>query len=284
LIQLDPGKGLKLTGWFRPGNWDEAGVNGLEMSDLDLGGSGPVLIPGTTRLMGGGKQGVLYLLDTTRQRSSCTPSLTSACMSPTSPNPIQSFQVAPTPPQPNEYYRHLFGGPVIWSRPSGEGGSLAFVWRENDHLRSYVVSDKFERCDTNSPPPTTSHNCPSSAQSMDFADRHPGGILALSANGSDAATAIVWASLSRVMNGPGKLMAFKAVPETTTPTQLTKLWDSELCEDDRLEGGSDFIPPTVANGKVYLATGASKVAVFGLIKPRPCVPQLLPDLSGPMMQ
>jgi hypothetical protein len=86
------------------------------------------------------------------------------------------------------------------------------------------------------------------------------------------------------MNGPGKLMAFKAVPETTTPTQLTKLWDSELCEDDRLEGGSDFIPPTVANGKVYLATGASKVAVFGLIKPRPCVPQLLPDLSGPMMQ
>ena len=41
------------------------GANGLEVSDLDLGGSGPVLIPGTTRLMGGGKQGVLYLLDTT---------------------------------------------------------------------------------------------------------------------------------------------------------------------------------------------------------------------------
>ena len=157
------------------------------------------------------------------------------------------------------------------------------MWRENDYLRSYPISDKFEGCDTNSPAPTTSHNCPSSAQSTDFVDRHPGGILAISANGSDAATAIVWASVSRVMNGPGRLMAFKAVPETSTPTQLTKLWDSELCEGDRLEGGSDFIPPTVANGKVYLATGANKVEVFGLSEQRHCVPRLLPDL-GPMLQ
>ena len=186
--------------------------------------------------------------------------------------------MAPPPPPPHEYYRHLFGGPVIWSRPAAQGGSLAFVWRENDYLRSYPVSDKFEGCDTNSPAPTTSHNCPSSAQSKDFVDRHPGGILAISANGSDAATAIVWASVSRVMNGPGKLMAFKAVPEASTPTQLTKLWDSELCEEDRLEGGSDFIPPTVANGKVYLATGANKVEVFGLIEPRECAPQAVAGL------
>jgi len=283
LIQLDPRKGLKLTGWFRPANWDEFGVDGLEMSDLDLGGSGPVLIPGTTRLIGGGKQGVLYLLDTAQPRSPCIASLTNTCLSPASPNPVQSFQVAPPPPPPNEYYRQLFGGPVIWSRPANQGGSLAFVWRENDYLRSYLVSDKFEGCDTNRPAPTTSQNCPSFAQSTDFTDRHPGGILALSADGVDASTAIVWASVSRVMNGPGKLIAFKAVPEPSTPTLLTKLWDSELCEEDRLEGGSDFIPPTVANGKVYLATGANEVEVFGLSEPRQCVPQLTPDL-GPMLQ
>ena len=196
LIQLDPRKGLRLTGWFRPANWDEFGVDGLEMSDLDLGGSGPVLIPGTTRLIGGGKQGVLYLLDTAQPRSPCIASLTNTCLSPASPNPVQSFQVAPPPPPPNEYYRQLFGGPVIWSRPANQGGSLAFVWRENDYLRSYPVSDKFEGCDTNRPAPTTSQNCPSSAQSTDFVDRHPGGILALSADGVDASTAIVWASVS----------------------------------------------------------------------------------------
>jgi hypothetical protein len=66
--------------------------------------------------------------------------------------------------------------------------------------------------------------------------------------------------------------------------QLTKLWDSEVCEEDRLEGGSDFIPPTVANGKVYLATGANKVEVFGLVERRHCIHQLLPDFQGPMLQ
>lgn len=284
LVRLNPADGLKLTGWFRPANWDHSGPDGLEMSDLDLGGSGPALIPDTTRLIGGGKQGVLYLLDTASPKSPCIPSLMNTCMSPAISNPIQSFQIAPPPPQPHAYYRHLFGGPAIWSRSASDDGSLAFVWRVNDYLRSYPVSDKFEGCDTRGPAPTTTHNCPSSAQSKDFADRHPGGILAISAHASDPATAIVWASVSRVMNGPGKLVAFKAIPDAAQPGQLTKLWDSELCEGDRLDGGSDFVPPTVANGKVYLATGANKVEVFGLIKPRECVPQAVPDSPGPLLQ
>jgi hypothetical protein len=40
--------------------------------------------------------------------------------------------------------------------------------------------------------------------------------------------------------------------------------------------GSQFIPPTVANGKVYLATGAGKVEVFGLLPARECTGQALP--------
>lgn len=283
LIQLNPARGLELTGWFRPANWDDPGANGLEVSDLDLGGSGPALIPGTTRLIGGGKQGVLYVFDTTLT-SSCVPSLTNTCMSAAIPNPVQSFQVAPPPPPPNDYYRHLFGGLVIWSRSAAQGGSLAFVWRENDYLRSYPISNKFDGCDTNSPPPTTSHNCPSSAQSQDFIDHHPGGILAISANASDAATAIVWASTTRGINGPGKLMAFKAVAEPSMPSQLKKIWDSDFCEDDRLDMGSGFIPPTVANGKVYLATGANKVEVFGLINARECAAQPVSEFPGPMLQ
>jgi hypothetical protein len=283
LIRLNPGMGLDLTGWFRPVNWHEPGANGLEVSDLDLGSAGPVLIPGTTRLIGGGKQGVLYVLDTT-PTSSCIASLTNTCMSSALPNPVQSFQLAPAPPPPNDYYRHLFVGPVIWSRSAAQGGTLAFVWRENDYLRSYPISNKVDGCDTNAPPPTTSHNCPSSARSSDFIDHHPGGILAISANGGNAATAIVWASTTRGIDGPGKLMAFKAATGPSMPGQLTKIWDSDFCEEDRLERGSDFIPPTVANSKVYLATGANKVEVFGLIKARECAAQPLPEFSGPMLQ
>jgi hypothetical protein len=209
LIRLNPATGLTLTGWFRPANWDAPGADGLEVSDLDLGASGPVSIPGTTLLVGGGKQGVLYLLDTAPNASSCIPSLTNTCMAPQRPNPVQSFQIAPAPPSPNEYYRHVFGGPVIWSRPAAQGGSLLFVWRLNDHLRSYALSDQFEGCDPERPPTTTSHNCRSVAYSQEFLDQHPGGILAISANGADAATAIVWASATRAINGTGRLMAFQ---------------------------------------------------------------------------
>jgi len=282
LIRLDPARGLALTGWFRPTNWSESGPEGLEMNDLDLGSSGPVLIPGTTRLIGGGKQGVLYALETTAP-TSCIPSLTNTCMSPSQPNPLQSFRVSPAPPPPNEYYRHLYGGPVIWARPKAQGGALAYVWRENDHLRSYSIGDRFIGCNTDNPAPTTSHNCPSSARSQDLIDHHPGGILALSANGADPASATVWASTTRAINGPGKLMAFKALPEHAAPGELAKIWDSDLCEEDRLEAGSDFIPATVANGKVYLATQANKVEVFGLIRGKTCTATPLPSV-GPMLQ
>ncbi|MEO6024513.1 MAG: hypothetical protein ABIP64_15645, partial [Burkholderiales bacterium] len=109
LIQLDSGAGLKLTAWFRPENWNASGVNGLEFNDLDLGGSGPVLIPNTNRIIGGGKQGVMYVLDTTRSSASCAPSLSETCM----PAPLQSFQIAPIPPAPKEFYRQILGGPVL---------------------------------------------------------------------------------------------------------------------------------------------------------------------------
>ncbi len=279
LIALTPT--LELAGWFRPDNWDASGINGLEYNDLDLGGSGPLLIPGTSRLIGGGKQGVMYLLDVAPGSAPCESSLKEACIG---PNPVQSFQVAPIPLRPNEYYRHILGGPVLWPRPVEQGGARVFLWRENDTLRSFVFSDRFEGCDTENPAPTTSHNCPAAARSEDFIDHHPGGILALSAYGSDSPTAIVWASKNQSMSGPAKLMAFKALPEPSSPTQLTKLWDSSFCEGDALDAGSEFVPPTIANGKVYLATGAGKVEVFGLIPKRNCVRQPVPMNFGPMLQ
>ena len=106
----------------------------------------------------------------------------------------------------------------------------------------------------------------------------------MSANSSDSATAIVWASTTRMINGPGKLMAFKALPEASTPDVLTKIWDSDICVEDRLDLGSDFVPPTVANGKVYVATNANRVDVFGLMKDKQCTQQPLPKSFGPMLQ
>lgn len=281
LIQLDPSRGLKLTAWYRPDNWNIAGSEGLEINDLDLGSSGPILIPGTSRLVGGGKQGVMYVLDVAARAKSCEPTLTETC---TVPNPVQSFQVAPAPPRPNQYYRHILGGPVLWTRPTDRASSLLYVWRENDYLRTYRISDRFEGCDTINPAPTTSHHCPSTAQSEDYIDHHPGGILALSANGADASTGVLWVSTTRSINGPGKLMAFKAEPDSNVPERLNKIWDSDMCVEDRLDSNSDFVPPTIANGKVYIATRTNRVDVFGLDSKKKCSNEPLPASFGPMMQ
>jgi hypothetical protein len=279
LIQLDPNQALKLTGWFRPTNWNIEGSEGLEINDLDLGGSGPLLIPGTNTVIGGGKQGILYALDTTLKQPSCVAKLAETCIA---AKPIQSFQVAPPPPRPNQYYRYILGGPVLWMRPLAQGGARAYVWRQNDHLRSYPVSDRFDGCSTDNPAPTASHVCPSLAQSEDFIDHQPGGILAISANGAEAKSAIVWATTTRALNGPGKLMAFKALPDANG--QLEKIWDSDRCVEDRLDLGSDFVPPTVANGKVLVATNANRVDVFGLMPNKTCTGEPLPKSIGPMMQ
>ena len=281
LIQLDPGNGLKLKGWFRPANWNILGSEGLEINDLDLGGSGPLLIPGTHRFIGGGKQGLVYVLDTQRATDTCVPSSTKTCIA---TDALQSFQVAPAPPRPNQYYRHILGGPVIWSRSPEKGGAMAYVWRENDHLRAYRIDDQFLDCNTVNPAATASHNCPSIAQSEEFIDHHPGGILAVSANGAEGETAIVWAATTRTVNGPGKLMAFKAEPDTNAPNLLTKIWDSDICVEDRLDLGADFVAPTIANGKVYLATNANRIDVFGPMTKKNCTEEPLPKSFGPMLQ
>ena len=50
--------GLSLVDYFTPGNEATLSIN-----DDDLSGSGFTLLPGTKLLLGGGKEGVLYLLD-----------------------------------------------------------------------------------------------------------------------------------------------------------------------------------------------------------------------------
>ena len=68
LLRLDPRQALALVGSWTPSDWCD-----LERNDTDLGGSGPMLIDvlfadgrARTIAIGGGKQGRLYSIDTTR--------------------------------------------------------------------------------------------------------------------------------------------------------------------------------------------------------------------------
>lgn len=265
LVRLDPARDLVVAGWYRPQNWNAKGLHGLEFNDLDFGGSGPLLVPGTSRLVGGGKDGVLYLFD-----------VHSATQD---PMPLQSFAIAAVPSPPLQYYRHILGGPVLWPRPHGADGSRLFVWRMNDTLRSYRLTDHFTDCDREDVQPGASDNCRSVAASRERIDHHPGGILSISADGDRPDSAIVWAYTGSGGNGPGLLMAFRALPDPATPDRLQQIWNSDACAGDAIEVGATFAPPSVSNGRVYVATGSNRVDVFGLIPPRPCALAEQPEVS-----
>jgi hypothetical protein len=79
----------------------------------------------------------------------------------------------------------------------------------------------------------------------------PGGALSLSANGSNAGTGIIWASVNDVGNSevqfvPGALRAYDATPDAGG--HLVELWNDF---DQPPYFMSKFTPPTVWNGHVY---------------------------------
>jgi hypothetical protein len=85
--------------------------------------------------------------------------------------------------------------------------------------------------------------------------------MSLSANGLTPGTPVLWAAHSQSAtdggNYPGLLHAYDAVTGN-------ELWNSTMNPGDYPGAWSKWTPPTIANGKVYLATFDSGVAVYGL--------------------
>jgi len=104
---------------------------------------------------------------------------------------------------------------------------------------------------------------------------HPGGILALSA-GDQAGSAIVWASHYHDY-GKGNNATFEiqeGVLEAFDAENLNMVWSSEAKPDDRVGYFQKFTPPTIANGKVYVAASPSPASVRGCVAasdPDPCL-------------
>ena len=218
-----------LLDWFTPFNWSF-----LNSTDEDLGIQNPLLIPGTNLIVGGGKEGVMYVVDRTNMghfRSGNNGQI------------VQSFQASSA--------ARMNGAPVYWS--GSAYGPAIYVWPAGDPLKVFrLVGGVF----------TT----PASAQSTVLAPGGmPGGMLSLSANGTTSGSGILWATLSRAGDAnhapqPGILRAYDADNVTR------EIWNSQQnATRDTLGNFSKFSPPTVANGKVYVATLSNKLVVYGLI-------------------
>lgn len=239
-LKLD-GATLNISSWFTPGNY--AYLNG---GDYDLGSGGLLLIPGTSLALGGGKSGStvsspLYLVN--RDNMGGLSSIT------TDTNIVQSFSVTPTGVGVN----HIHGAPVWWDAADG---SYAYVWGESDKLHQY----RFDRVNGLFVlPPYALSPTPAWVNGM------TGGMLAISANGTNAGTGILWASHQFTGDAnqavrPGILHAYDAQDVSH------ELWNSEqFSVRDSVGSYAKFVPPTVANGKVYLATFSNRLNVYGLL-------------------
>jgi len=223
---------LDLLDWFIVSGYD-----GFNVADWDVGAGGPVLIPGTQLMAGGGKQGVLYTVDT-ENLGHFAADLDGGV--------VQSFQATGTP-----FVSGIFGGPIAWN---GDCTTRVYIWGGSDPLKEYVVVNGVLG-------PTPVAQTPFSSAMLTFmGEGDPAGALSLSASGT---AGIVWASVP-LMNAvqsvqAGELYALDAVT-------LDVLWTSEQnSARDAVGYHSKFVPPTVANGRVYLATQSNALRVYGLL-------------------
>jgi hypothetical protein len=227
-IKLDPR--LKLLDWFTPTNHAD-----LDAQDNDLNSSGAMLIPGTTLVTDGGKEGVLYLVDTGHMGH------------------LGDEHVAQHFAASSSHLHSL----VYWN--SAKHGRLVYVWGQKDQLKVFKLSAGLYT--------TTPFD-----SRPDANEGHPGAMVSISANGNK--DGILWAAIHATGDSwhesrPGVLHAYDA------DTVGHELWNSlQNAERDDCHNYSKMAPPTIANGRVYLAsfgienTGTGQLCVYGLLPKR----------------
>ncbi len=220
-VKLSPT--LQVKDWFVPGQWEE-----FNEVDQDVGSGGPIMVPGTKYVVGAGKPGTLYVVDSTNFGH----------MTPDNTQLPGYFQIT------NPY----FGTPVLW-RVNGK--TRLFAWGVSDPMKSWAFKEDgtFNVLD---PIISDAGVNPKGAD--------PVAILSLSTNGETADTAVRWANKPQKdpnqQRVPGVLYAFD-------PATLKPLWNSgtyiNAAGDTTTALGTygKFVPPVVANGKVYIPGSTS---------------------------
>ena len=229
---------LKLLDWFTPTNHLT-----LDKEDTDLNSSGATLIPGTHLVLGGGKEGVLYTLDT-RNLGHLGDE-----------HALQHFQATAS---------HLHSL-VYWQ--SAHSGDLLYVWGQRDKAKVYrLEGEKLGET------PLMMRDIPN--------EGHPGAMLSLSANGDR--DGILWAAIHATGDSwhesrPGILHAYDG------DDIRHELWNSlEVPTRDDCGEYSKMAPPTIANGMVYLASfgaenvGTGQFCVYGLLPAKDAIKPAAP--------
>ena len=231
-VKLDPSSSHSpapaVLDYFTPYNQAQ-----LSAVDLDLGAGGPIALPGTSLLVGAGKDAILRVVDKNNMGK----------YDPAVNHDVQEFKAVGG---------MFMGAPVYWNTPNG--GPVIYLWSGSDYLKAYrFIGGKFQ-------------TSPASKSTMREPAGHDNSVaMSLSANGSQSGTGILWTSGAAAGDAgvtvPGILRGFDA-------SNLShELWDSQQNARDCVGKYAKFSPPTIANGKVYLATFSNQLLVYGLNPP-----------------
>jgi hypothetical protein len=235
MLKFAPTAGMPLLDWFTPDSWSS-----LNSGDVDYGSAGPILIPGTDLVVGGGKSGIFYVMHTGSLGHEVTGNT----------QIVQSL---------HNGGGEIKSGPVYWNRTAGVGPWM-YVWSDGcDFLKAYHFNG------------TTFDASRASESTIPSACGASGGVLTLSASGSTPGTGIVWSSMPATDDGDHGVHA--GILRAINADDLTKeLWNSSLNSSRDSSGNwPKFSPPTVVNGRVYLASfpadgiSSNVVNVYGLL-------------------
>jgi hypothetical protein len=233
-IRIGTSNGLTALDYFTP---DDQGF--LNQVDGDLGSGGVVLLPDQSQgplphlLVGGGKEGILYLLD----RDNMGHYL-----------PTANSQIVQSFPANNG----SFSTPAFWQNNLYVAGA---VQGATDNLRAYTFN------------PATGQFATSAASVSSHSFPFPGATPVVSSSGNS--NGIVWVVDSSCYGVPSpcSTTATPSILYAYDATNLSReLWDSSQAPSLRDQAGNavKFSVPTVANGKVYIGT-RSEVDVYGLL-------------------
>ncbi|HWT04845.1 MAG TPA: PQQ-binding-like beta-propeller repeat protein, partial [Xanthomonadales bacterium] len=210
-----------------------------EAYDVDLGSAGPMVVDGAQRVIAGGKTGIFYVVDDRlAPKQSIVAGVDHRALDFDGKLRYQTWNQGP----------HLHGSPTFW-RVSDRTGYV-YEWAEKDYLKKYEFDLRTGRFTVRHPilHPWVARETDILAAPCVMAllclNAMPGGMLALSANGTDQSSGIVWAILRAYdLRSHDSIYAFDA-------RTLKLLWS------DPIGAVPHFAGPTVADGHVFVPTNS----------------------------
>jgi len=225
------GSSLEVATFFTPTNFSV-----LEQGDQDFGVTGMMLLPGRNQAISGAKDGSLYLMN--RDTMGGYSSIGNLVVQSYSQGSSSAHNLSSL-----TYYK-------------GTQKEFVYIWSDNVPLKAFPYNATAKKFDLTN----------IVTQPTDGPKGYNGAFLSVSSDNAIDSTAILWVShAANACNAnqqtcPGILRAFKANDVTT------ELWNSSQRSGNSPGNYAKFNCPTIANGKVYLATFSNKLMVYGLLK------------------